>query len=472
MGVVDLLGDATQMRIEDAARRLVHAEPEWSNRSGLGDLVHLGSVLPSGLIHARTIQCVRSLPAEAVPLSSHGRWSSAPSLTLIRRVVGGSAEVDWLVLRLARYWLACRRIRAVCLESPEAYDCVTARRLHEAAGAAFLPALGIRAAHLASLRPGVSTLAEDLQAIVGHDFEAEFQMDVALSAKHEHQRAEQIFEQIERRMPLPEASVVLADHPAVLEPISPYAEDLADPLRIWTLTQFEGTAGPDLHRAAQGEAPWDRTAASNAALAVFSQYSDQVRERLLQERRVAEATQGLELHDTADATFGWANLDRLAAADPSVLPAPKPTSVAILVSPLPKLHAWVFRRLCEKGVVRNVLLMAGLARPTGDVFIPEALLDLEGGFRLRHTRQVHRAAESLGVRFHSLPWVDTDPSPGLSHLLDVAGVFSREQIRGTIADGRAFRVVFYGVPPEGERALCGALAAARTGLRALFAYGG
>ena len=371
------------------------------------------------------------------PLNSDSIWCPGPrSLT----AVCGSARAATLVADLAHYRAIGRRLRARLSDSPAVFDQLLLEPVSEFALERLAEALETSKMELNRVEAQIPGFRTDLAWLLKLGFDPEVRVDPDLRPGVQRERAWEVADRMAARIVPNRFSLLVSDDPTPLELLSPYASDLIGPLHRWAIENSERITVPGLVDRIQDGG---KDAARDLACLVVR---DLFRHEpaLLEERRANEQTQGLFLWDSGGATFGVAEIDRLAAPDPA-LPREGAPTLAVLAGGGPVFLAAAAGRLLETGRVDRTAVVHGVDVDSDRVIVPRAVLTPEDGVRLPESQAVGEAASKLGV---DVAWVEpleiAGPTAFASPLALLLGVHRRAWAADQLDPDAPCFVVLYG----------------------------
>ena len=410
----------------------------------LPTLADLRTRLPAGLVHAAVVQLALDAPAGVAPLVPGGMWyADSRALT----AVCGPAESFALVTDLSLYRQVGRLLRQRVSDAPLLADQLLFDPVPPPALARLSEGLETRAADLDRLETQHPGLRADVGYLLRQEFDPELRVAVDLRPRVARTRAREAADQLAARIGAPRFSLLVCDDPTPVELVSPYAADLAGALQRWAVENEDRITTWGLVEAIRRNGPG--TPRDRAALVVGDLLRDAP--TLVEERRANERTQGLYLTDWGGATYGVAEVDRLAGLDPA-LPPPGMQTLAVVAGGGPAFLAAAAGRLLETGRVDRTALVHAVDVDTDRVLVPRAVLTPEDGIRLPESAALGDVAGRLGL---SVSWVEpleiTGSRASVSPLALLLGAHRRAWAADRLdADAPCF-VALYSAHPSGSR---------------------
>jgi hypothetical protein len=448
-GVIDLLARSDVVDLGLVAEAISTSSPELLDRVRLDDLLALSRRLPTGLIHAESIWALESRPSDLSPLALGSAWS-AMERSLVVEVPALGGDLTAILIDLGRYRLAASVVRARLADHPD---------LIEALAGELTPALSTRLAMLLeapvadieALDRRAPHLRSDLAWMARMEFSPPVHLHDDVRPDRLAERGARIANDLLARLPAGDFWVLLADHAAAIELISPYVRDLGHALFRWGLENSDRLRTFGLVEAleAKEEAP-DVDLAALVVPDLFHATPD-----LLEERRTNEATQGLELEDRNGTIFGWADLGRLAAPDRAALPEGINGTLAIVCGGAPEALIAASRTLIASGRVAG-LAQVLMAEVRADIVVAQMLATADDGFQLAGAPLLIDKANELGIAVHPVDTLE-DPPDLLVKLLRVV---RRARVRNELSDSAMiFTLMTPNLPESATPTLKGRLAA-------------
>lgn len=421
----------------------------WAPRASLLEAV---SPLPRGLIHADAIELVEATPAGFLPLTEGSPWSASGRLLAVE--VG--VDPVGVLQQIAAYAAWSDRLRQL---PPRLGDALRASGLGPQIRRELLERLGLSELDWLELERGGVT--RDLGWMVERPFRPVLRVASELRPSWRRAAGHRLGERLLERLPVGAAPLLASTSPLALELISPYTKDLGHALHAWAIENAHRLEGAHLAEAARaaGRAPSEELAALAAAELLALEGAP-----ILEERRQAEASQGLELHDGPGLTAGWAQLERLAEPD-RVL---RGTAGALLVAvgPDPLALEALIQTWLDAGRVLAVGLVGQLRGEDGEPVIPDALVTDRDGYALPGAAELRSAADGLGQTVRNADLLELDEEGPAGWTARILGRMRRDLVTGrTPLDGRVWAI--YHAEGSGLAARTAALRACRNVLQAL-----
>ena len=431
------------------AEAIAVSAPELLDRVRLEDLLVLSRRLPTGLIHAESIWALESRPSDLVPLAEGSAWS-AMDRSLVVEIPSLGGDLASVLIDLGRYRLAAAVLRARLADRPELIEALQGE-LTPALSTQLAMLLETPVAEIEAIDRRAPHLRSDLAWMARQEFAPPVHLHDDVRPDRLAERGERIATELLARLPRGDFWLLLADHPAPIELVSPYVRDLGHALFRWGLENSDRLRTFGLLQALQ-----DREEAPDGDLAALV-VPDLFRSMpgLLEERRSNEATQGLHLEDRQGTIFGWADVGRLAAPDRRAVPEGTEGTLAILCRGAPETMVAASRCLVSSGRVAGIahLLHADVR---ADVVVASTIATHDDGFQLAAAPLLIERANELDLPVHA---VDTfeDPPDLLVKLLRVV---RRARVRNELADSAMiFSLMTPRLPDGATPTLKGRLAA-------------
>ncbi|MCB9647319.1 MAG: hypothetical protein H6730_12075 [Deltaproteobacteria bacterium] len=346
--------------------------PAWVGRAPveaaprLARLVRVAERLPGGLAYARRITFVPDPPPFLSPLSPGSPWHALGD-GLVVAVGGDPARMDAVLQDLVAYQELAWTLRGLPPGPSAQATLALAERLE--ASLAQLEALGLQS-------PG---LAADLQVLAAGAFDPEIRIHPQLLPERQAEAGARIAQGLLDRIPAGRFYLLVSEGRAPLDLLSPYAADLGHSLYQWGLEHpdaLEVRGLVDALAATQGAPDRDLAALVAQRLARWPA------EGLLEERRDNEAGQGLWLEDGFGATWGVADLVRLAAPDPGAIRGEPFGVLAVVAGGGPALREAATGHLAASGRLEAVALVGHAPLDGVEPVVPDALTWDQDGVRL------------------------------------------------------------------------------------------
>lgn len=427
---------------------LLDEDSEDSASFTLSSLVDVWSRLPTGLVHAETIELASESPVSSPsvevgaprfePLGPRSIWyARARSLT----VVCGASSAAVLLADLARYRHFGRVLSANLGGVPLLADQLLLSPTPPSAVERLAATLDSTVAELSRVLLRYPGLLADIAWLAKRGFDPEVRVQANLRPRVQRARAIEVADRLAARIAADRFSLFVSDDPGPLELISPYASDLVSPLQRWAIENADEISVNGLVEAIHREDEGRRDLAVLVTPDLFRCHPS-----LLEERRSNEQTQGLFLSDAGGATFGVAEIDRLAAPDPA-LPSDAGQTLAIVAGGGPVFLATVASRLLETGRVDRTAVVQALDVDSDRVVVPRVVLTPQDGVRLPESEAFAEAASKLGL---DVVWVEpleiVGARAGASPLPLVLGAHRRAWAADQLDPDAPCFVTLYGAP--------------------------
>jgi hypothetical protein len=413
----------------------------------LAQLQRVAERLPGGLAHARRITFIPDAPAFLTPLAPGSPWHALGD-GLVVAVGPEGARLQEILQDLIRY-------QALVWPLGQAGP--------SAGPLAWAEVLEAPPAALDALAPG---LRADLEVLASAGFDPEIRVHPHLLPERQAEVGARIAQGLLERIPAGRFYLLVSDTRAPLDLLSPYPHDLGHSLYQWGLENpdaIEVRGLRDALAATQGAPDRDLAALVAERLGRWPAAG------LLEERRDGEASQGLWLEDGHGATWGVADLARLAAPDPGAVRGEPFGVLAVVAGGSPALREAAAGALATSGRLEAVALVAQSALDGVEPVIPDALTWDEDGIRLELAPVLARFAgrHQLSARRVGV----LSRAGGAPPVARVLGQLRRARVQGTLDPTVKQVVVLAPAPPARSRRdvpkARAELAAARLALAAL-----
>jgi hypothetical protein len=383
-----LVGLLSEARPTVAALRAARPEPELD----LDRWAAAAARLPTGLIHADGIWLLSEPPLGLSPLAPGSAWSALGRILLVQ--AQGPEPAVRILADLACYAHTAERVRARLDGSPTELraSLVAEGPLPASALTELAVRLDVGLDVLLRLERRTPELRRDLGWMV-RGFEPELRIHAGLRPDQAEALGRHWAEDALARGPSGPLLLAVSDATAIVEPLSPYVRDLGHALFAWALENPERLRTEGLAElVSRRRSEPDASLAAVVAEDLFAAHPE-----LVPERRENEGTAGLWLADHAGASWGWAELGQLDAADREVVPVAAQGSVVLLAGGPDAALAAAHRVLLDSGRVTGVALaLSGQGLP-GPVVAPVALYDDDDAFLLRGGDDLAGWAGLLGI---------------------------------------------------------------------------
>ncbi|MEQ8278652.1 MAG: hypothetical protein RMA76_29140 [Deltaproteobacteria bacterium] len=456
-----LLAALADRRVVDVSSFAAALAP--SSTGPFETLRSLAGALPTGFVHAERVYVMEAPPPELRPLAPDSPWY-AEERSLVVAMGRASFSLEGLLERIGRYGQVARAVHDRLAAHPELVQALASGSLGALDVTQLAMSLDASPAAFASVESKAPELFGDLAAMAQRVFDPEVHVHADLTPVGQTSRGEAIAEAMLGRAAPGTFKLLVSDHAATIELLSPYTRDLGHALYQWSLENPEQIFTRGLVEAIREtpEAPEDDL----AALIVPDLL--RVAPQLLEERRVQESTAGLWLQDVFGTAHGVTDVATLADPDPVVFSKSRSGSLLLLAGGSPTVLLAASRALFGCGRVSGFAGVFGAGLDDDRVVIPSALVAEDDGVRFSTTQELTSVAEA-----HDLSVTNAGPIPvghdrGASTVaLRICEAIRRARILGSLeADASVYLVLH---PRSGgglRRARC-VLRASRLALLAL-----
>lgn len=421
-------------------------------------LLQLARRLPAGLVHAEAIWILTEAPAGFVRLAEESPWfAHERSLAVV--IEPREELLHGLLADLAGYAQVAHALAAALAGAQALRGALANPPLSPSDNAELSLRTGDRPAVLATVDRDAPGLWAEVSLLSEQPFRATVWIHEALQSGQAIASGQEIAAALAGATYGP-AALVVAETPLLIEHFSPYVRDLGHALYAWAAENRERIEGLGLTAALSSPPNDDRAALIAAELLAGSA-------ELLEERREAEASQGLVLADRRGTTFGHADLSQLAAPDP-VLAEANGRIVWLIAGGAGATLVAATRALLETQRVTQ-LVFVGEARYDGQSpLVPEALTTEDDAIRLSTAGELVERAKRLDITVELAPDLDVRREHGAWPLAAaILGLFRRAQVKQWVPAEAPVHACFYPRPLRRLDRGQAALLAARLGLSAL-----
>ncbi len=456
--LLERLADRGQLDPEEL--RAAQAEADTPAGPLLEPLRELSRRLPAGLVYAEGLWVLADPPTGLTPLGPESPWfAHERSLAVV--IPQRDEALVQLLLDLAAYAETGARLRELLAEHQGLLTALAAPDWEPAAATELALLTGDAPAQLAALDQDAPGLRAEILRLAQHTFSAKIWIHADLRPRQGTLLGQEIAEALASATFGP-ALLVVSDTPLLVEHLSPYVRDLGHALSAWALENRDRLQTPGLAELLEG--PLDDDLAALIAAELLETAPE-----LLEERREAEASQGLVLADRQGTTYGHADLGQLAAPDPVVAEAGGRIVWLLAGGAERTLHTAV-RALLETRRVTH-LLFVGEARYDGrSPLVAEALSTDEDAVRLNGTGELVERAKRLGIEIELAPDLEARIGQGVWPVAAaILGLFRRAQVKQLVPTEAVAHACFYPRPIGPLERSKIALVATRLGLAALLA---
>ncbi len=356
----------------------------------LEGFLKLSARLPSGLVHAEGLWALPRAPASLAPLAPGSAWYAMERALLVV-LPPHEPRLLQLLTDLGRYAHFAAWVAERLGGRDDLVEHLLAPTLTPEAAAAIAHALDCDPVRLQSLDALAPGLREDLGWMARLGFSVTVHLHAEVRPAHLAAGGARLAERLLGRLPAGPFMLAVGDGPALVEHLSPYLRDLAPALAAWA-RENPGAVAPGV-----AEALLDAGTPDLDDLALVIPDLFRVAPELLEERRAAEASQGLFLTDEAGGAFGHAELSRLAAPDERALARAREGALLVLAGGPEAFRLAAARHALESGRVVGVLAVLGAALDAGGPVVADGLLEDEDGIELGGAELLLEHAERLGI---------------------------------------------------------------------------